>query len=126
MFLTDFWTEILSKIEGHERVIFITKKQSRSVRTTTAGIIPENIIKLQAEFYKSFKEEHRIQFKSNHSLQLPELAPEKPLVIMEFEKMQKEIEDYYMKFPDAANLETGMLLEKINDIRSALGLAITE
>ena len=47
-----------------------------------------------------------------------------PLIIRELDKLRTELIKYNLVFPDALQLETGGLLEKINNIREILGIGI--
>ena len=49
-------------------------------------------------------------------------ATPQPLIIREIDKLRAEIIKYNSDFPDALQLETGGLLEKINNIREILGI----
>jgi hypothetical protein len=49
-------------------------------------------------------------------------ATPEPLIIQEIDKLRTELIKYNLAFPDALQLETGGLLEKINNIREILGI----
>ena len=139
MTLTEFWEWMMSCKELDEprraRIIFFTKQQSKTYKTASAGIIPLNIAKSQKDFFTGFNSRNTdnniIAPASQESIEpngennestTREPSGSELLCIQELDKLRCELLAYNLASPDALEIETGAIIEKINNIRELLGI----
>ena len=127
MLITEFWEWLITCKEitnsQREQIIFFTQKQAKYYKTTASGIIPLTIGKLQSDFYNTYRLTiNKIRYNTNIRTGSQENKGEIPIVIQELNKLTIELQAYQLASPDVLEIETGFILEKINNIREQLNI----
>lgn len=140
--ITEFWQWLIGchglTDENRSQIIFMKPDETKSYRTSAAGIIPVEIALKQREFYQANKSNKDI-IQGSPALRNKILSQkpinqvqdcengeyettQKPIIIQELEKLHIELSAYYLTAPEILAIETGAILEKINGIREYLGI----
>lgn len=139
MTITEFW-EWLMSCQGltdanRTQIIFMKPNEAKTYRTAAAGIIPLEIARAQNEFYKNNLEVAlgsptlRNNLSSSKSItntqqNLVEFETniQQPILIQELNKLRIQLMAYHLTSPDELAIETGTIIQKINEIREYLGI----
>lgn len=133
MTLTEFWDWLFNCPElndnNRERIIFFTPIQAKIYKTSASGgSIPLDIAKQQHLFYKNvyykqlFNTRGIKSFGDTTSCLDEQGLHQQPIIIQELEKLKLELMKYNLEHQAELEIETGGLLEKINEIRDILGI----
>lgn len=135
--ITEFWEWLVScqalTDANRAQIIFMKPREARTYRTSAAGIIPLEIARAQLEFYKNNpglvlgSPALQNNILAHNSVSARSINNDTPpeshtILIQELDKLRTELLAYQITSPDELAIESGNILDKINDIRNCLGI----
>jgi hypothetical protein len=135
--ITEFWDWLVScsvlTDTNRAQIIFMKPSEAKTYRTSAAGIIPLDIARTQHDFYKNnpgtvLGSPALINnILAHNSLHEPSINYDSPedgssILIQELDKLRVQLLAYQLTSPDELTIETGNIIDKLNDIRNCLGI----